>query len=202
MSIYGQRIRAIREAAGLTQEQLGNKIQSTGVTIMRYEKGIREPRLQQIEKIADALNISVNFFQASAPFEDLTFLNNFKAVILKSLENHNCFSWNHRALVEIGNYEYWQCISQNIASIVRSGPSSLSVQYKTTKDSTPEVIKFASAQISFDFNEPLQTLIEKGYTVQAYQVLMLLNKLNKNGIAKAVERIIELSEIQRYADSE
>ena len=91
MNICGQRIRLIREAANLTQEQLGKKIGSTGVTIMRYEKGSREPRQNQLQKIADVLDISICFFQAAAPFEDLDFLNQYKAVIIHSLEEHHCF---------------------------------------------------------------------------------------------------------------
>ena len=202
MSIYGQRILAIREAAGLTQEQLGKKIQSTGVTIMRYEKGVREPRLQQIQKIAQALDISESFFQGSAPFEDLDFLNEFKAVILKALESHNFFSWNNRVLAEIGNYEYWQCISRYIVSIVRSGSNSLSIQYKDSDNAKPEPVKLVSAKAFFDFNEPLNMLIKNGYTAQTYQALIGMSKLNQSGIEKAVERIMELSEMNRYTTNE
>lgn len=198
MSIYGQRIRIIREAAGLTQEQLGKKIQSTGVTIMRYEKGTREPRLQQIQKIANALNISESFFQASAPFEDLGLLDKAKAIILDALEQHNCFSWNNRALVEIGDYEYWQCVSLNIASIVQSGPNSLNIQFKNSENSKPETVKFVIGQTTLDFSEQLSALVENGYALQTYQVLRGLNNLNKNGIEKVIERILELSEIDRY----
>lgn len=202
MSVYGQRLRIIREAAGITQEQLGKKIQSTGVTIMRYEKGAREPRLQQIQKIAKALNISESFFQASAPFENLDFLDKFKAVILHSLEQHNCFSWNNRILAEISNYEYWQCISSNIASIVQSGADSLSIQYKNLKNLEPESVKFITGQASLDFSKPLRTLIENGYAVQSYQILNGLTKLNKNGVEKVTERIAELSEMNRYTSKE
>ena len=197
MSIYGERIKVIREAAGITQEALGKAIQTTGVTIMRYEKGVREPRLKQIEKIAKALDISESFLQASAPFEDLDFLDQFKAVILSSLEQHQCFTFANRGLSQIGDYEYWKCISENIASIVCSSKNTLSIQYK---NSEPEKVKFVSAQAEFDFNEPLQSLIDHGYTAQVYQILTGLKKLNKNGIEKVVERIHELSELERYSN--
>lgn len=59
MGDYGSRIKAAREAAGLTQEQLGEKLGVTGVTIMRYEKNQREPRQKQLERIAAALGIHV-----------------------------------------------------------------------------------------------------------------------------------------------
>lgn len=163
---------------------------------MRYEKGIREPRLKQIEKIAEALDISESFLQASAPFEDLVFLDQFKAVILTSLEQHNCFALEGRTLSQVNDYEYWKCISENIASIVRSSENTLSIQYKNSES---EKVKFISTKLEFDFNEPIQALVENGHTVQVYQILTGLTKLNKDGIDKALERIHELSEINRYS---
>ena len=58
MGDYGTRIKAAREAAQLTQEQLGEKVGVTGVTIMRYEKNQREPRLKKLFEIAAATEVS------------------------------------------------------------------------------------------------------------------------------------------------
>ena len=55
----GQLIKAARERAGMTQEELGKKIGVTGVAIMRYEKGQRQPRLAQLQAIASALGVPV-----------------------------------------------------------------------------------------------------------------------------------------------
>ena len=55
----GENIKIAREAAGLTQEQLGAMVGVTGVAIMRYEKGQREPRSGTLLKIAKALNVDV-----------------------------------------------------------------------------------------------------------------------------------------------
>lgn len=55
----GENIRNARKRAGLTQEQLGEKVGVTGVTIMRYEKEQREPRHKQLEALAKAINIPV-----------------------------------------------------------------------------------------------------------------------------------------------
>lgn len=55
----GERIKAARERAGITQVELGKKIGVSGVAVMRYEKNTRDPRLEQIYAIADALNIPV-----------------------------------------------------------------------------------------------------------------------------------------------
>ena len=58
MQTYGDRIREARKAKHMTQEELGELIGVTGVTIMRYEKGQREPRMDQLQKIGDVLGIN------------------------------------------------------------------------------------------------------------------------------------------------
>lgn len=55
MTDYGSLIKEAREKAGLTQEQLGKAIGVTGVAIMRYEKGQRNPSSKVIGKIASVL---------------------------------------------------------------------------------------------------------------------------------------------------
>jgi len=55
----GQRIKKARKAAGLTQEQLGAIAGVSGVAIMRYEKGQREPSGQPLLRIAQALGVDV-----------------------------------------------------------------------------------------------------------------------------------------------
>ena len=53
----GNNIKEARKLKGLTQEELGKLIGLSGVAIMRYEKGQREPNMETIEKIANVLNI-------------------------------------------------------------------------------------------------------------------------------------------------
>lgn len=58
MNQIGERIKAAREKAGLTQTELGQMIGTTGVSIMRYEKGLRDVKQSTISKIAEKLNVS------------------------------------------------------------------------------------------------------------------------------------------------
>ena len=53
----GERIKTAREQAGITQVELGEKLGVSGVAVMRYEKNARQPRLEQLQAIADALNV-------------------------------------------------------------------------------------------------------------------------------------------------
>lgn len=52
-----ERIKAARKAAGMTQAQLAEKIGSATITIQQYEAGKRQPRIEQLQKIASALGL-------------------------------------------------------------------------------------------------------------------------------------------------
>ena len=58
---YGGNIKAARKAAGLTQAALAEKCGLATVTVRQYESGKREPRLEQLQRIAAALNVSVGY---------------------------------------------------------------------------------------------------------------------------------------------
>lgn len=55
----GEQIRHYRTLKGLTQEQLAEVLDSQGTYIGRVERGEQNLQLQTLEKIAEALHISV-----------------------------------------------------------------------------------------------------------------------------------------------
>jgi transcriptional regulator with XRE-family HTH domain len=59
----GARIRQLREAAGLTQEQLAAKVGVTDQTISNYETGNSEPPRPKLVRLAEIFQISVTAFQ-------------------------------------------------------------------------------------------------------------------------------------------
>ena len=63
---YGNRIKAAREKAHMTQEELGAHLGITGVTIMRYEKEQREPTLQTFRDISSELDVSISYLLGDA----------------------------------------------------------------------------------------------------------------------------------------
>ena len=58
----GTKIKHFRKQAGLTQQQLAEKIGKKEVTIRKYENSSREPRLSVIQDICTALNIPIEEF--------------------------------------------------------------------------------------------------------------------------------------------
>lgn len=57
----GKRIKTARRAARLTQAQLALKTGAATGTIQQYELSKRQPRLEQLQAIADALGVDINW---------------------------------------------------------------------------------------------------------------------------------------------
>lgn len=56
----GKQIRTIRKHLGLTQKELGKLSDTSETTIKQYEAGKRQPRIEQLQKIAYALGGSIS----------------------------------------------------------------------------------------------------------------------------------------------
>jgi DNA-binding XRE family transcriptional regulator len=55
----GQRVRAARRFAGLTQVQLGGRAELDQAVISRLERGRHQPRVDTLKRVADALDMSL-----------------------------------------------------------------------------------------------------------------------------------------------
>ena len=75
MATVGENIKAARIAAGLTQEELAKKVNTTKSAISRYEQGKREPSLATLTKIAVSLEtrfediVGLETFETGAEFD-------------------------------------------------------------------------------------------------------------------------------------
>lgn len=61
MNTIGQRIKSARKKANLTQAQLATKCGLAPISVQQYERDKRQPRLEQLQQIADALGCSLLF---------------------------------------------------------------------------------------------------------------------------------------------
>ena len=80
MLVFGKRLRELRKEKGLTQQQLGDIVGVTKVSICCYENGTRTPTLETLIDLADALNtkitdlLAIDYF-AVAEDSEITTLN-------------------------------------------------------------------------------------------------------------------------------
>lgn len=58
----GEKIKALRKAAGLTQKALGEKCQMPDSQIRQYELGMVTPKIEQLRRIATALGVGLDAF--------------------------------------------------------------------------------------------------------------------------------------------
>lgn len=58
----GDNIKLFRKERGLTQKQLADMLGIAPNTVAQYELGISQPKLEQLQKIAEALHVSIISF--------------------------------------------------------------------------------------------------------------------------------------------
>ena len=74
----GERIRAARQALGLTVEQLAKYIGVTKRTITRYESGQSTPDTYAIKKLACVFDLSSDYLLGLSNRKDTCFLNEYR----------------------------------------------------------------------------------------------------------------------------
>jgi transcriptional regulator with XRE-family HTH domain len=65
----GEHILILRKKHNLSQAALGKKVDTSGDIIGRYERDIMMPSIEVIMKIADALNVSIDFLVGKTTLE-------------------------------------------------------------------------------------------------------------------------------------
>ena len=61
MYIFGKRLKELRKSFNYTQQQLGDMVGVTKVSICCYENGTRTPTLDTLIDLADSLNTSLTY---------------------------------------------------------------------------------------------------------------------------------------------
>lgn len=74
MSLDVKSIQLFRDQAGVTQEELGQRVGVTRQTIAAWEKGEREPSVLQLSRIATALGVSLELLLGVAEEEEAVLL--------------------------------------------------------------------------------------------------------------------------------
>ncbi len=59
--VIGRRIRAAREEAGLSQEELGEKVGYSAMGISHLENGDRKIKIEDLQKIAEAIEAQIAY---------------------------------------------------------------------------------------------------------------------------------------------
>lgn len=85
METLGDRLKSLRKEKGYTLEQVADKLNTTKVTISRYEKNLREPKKETISQLAKLFNVSADYLLGHTDTRVILTPND-KIDIKKSLE--------------------------------------------------------------------------------------------------------------------
>ena len=107
------KIRLQRKSARLNQEKLSELIGVSSKTIQRWESGERSPRLEEIEKLAEALGTTVGALMGETPEPEAAPKNpNENLPINNTPENET------PEYLDLG---YWGNVAENARKIVKKG---------------------------------------------------------------------------------
>lgn len=88
--------------------------------------------------ISSTLDLSWAFFMGCAPFENLEFLHRNKEAILLELEKFNLFSRDGRDFSDVGNYEFWQLLSNTVIDVTKDESGNIHLSHNFTLDFVQE----------------------------------------------------------------
>ncbi len=74
--VVGKRIKEIRKSKGISQKQLAGILEVTETMVSQYERGLKNPKIETLQKIANALQVSIADLR-----EDLALWQKFDAEI-------------------------------------------------------------------------------------------------------------------------
>jgi transcriptional regulator with XRE-family HTH domain len=101
----GDRIRILREEKGLSQDELAIAAKTTKTTVSRYENNLRQPRVDILSRIAEALDANVDLLNSSRDPEQALFdldieVTEDKDQYSKFMERANTFFMNDEVAEE------------------------------------------------------------------------------------------------------
>jgi transcriptional regulator with XRE-family HTH domain len=61
MSVFGERLKMLRESRSLSQDEFASKFSLAQTTIGMYERGLREPNIERLNQFATFFNVSLDY---------------------------------------------------------------------------------------------------------------------------------------------
>lgn len=88
---FGQLLKELRQQAGLTQKQLGERLWISKATVSYYEQSLRYPSPEILVKIANVFHVSTDYLlgrESKAQTLDVTDLSDEDIALLNSMIEH------------------------------------------------------------------------------------------------------------------
>ena len=188
----GDSIKRIRTQKGMTQKQLGDLLGVSVQTVSAYESGRRRPKMETIERFADALGIVV-----SSLYSDPEEAND----VAQRLINSSSESFQARLLRAIEDLG----AEISYEGYVRGG-STAEENNKLRDEFLPRIAKFYDIPeevLKENFGEYQEChdfdMVEMAnFSEAGQQAILILETLNEAGQAAALRHLQELAQIPAY----
>lgn len=167
---FGEKVKEIRKKKGLSQLELGKKMNISQQAIAKYEKIIEQPKLTTVQKIADALDVTISELvddwgkytleEIAADIDEETVYKNSHRLIekLESIEDEN------------GELNQ-ELLEKELHSIIKITEETSALS-KVFEDS--QLLKYST------------------------EITELLKMLNDTGRGEALKRVKELTQLTKY----
>lgn len=103
------KIKTLRKAKGLTQEELAEAVGTTRATLAGYETGRRNPRLPDLQKIAEFFGVGLDYFGVATSDDVFDILVRAKDVfaseIISKEEKENLYKELMRLYLQLSDSE-------------------------------------------------------------------------------------------------
>lgn len=213
----GKIIQKIRKEKGYTQKQLAEKCGVATGTIQQYELNKREPRQEQLCKIAKALDVSIDYLKTGKSSDELweeimhdVYKSSIGATIREEREKQGLTQKelaNYTGLTEASIIECEESTNLPPLETIKIIASFLAVNMKkivgdlSLYPGLEEDMQQNPASYVLSYSNFLKAG-ERTAETQEKSFLEDYRKLNSLGQSEARKRVNELTEIKRYTEME
>lgn len=206
----GDKIRHYRNKMGLTQKKLGELSGTSERTIQQYEGGKRQPRLEQLKKIATALNTPiVDLFESEnneGTVCDLTVLDSLEQVdivindFLAKRKLRNIGNTNNEYKIHLRDDKSGE--NKEFKLYAEDFENGKNEEYKLCTENFENgvIVKAEDAETGLTYMYNLYTDPEQDKALSdRFEILInSFIRLNNLGQTEAIKRVEELTEIKKY----
>lgn len=191
----GQSIQEARKKAKLTQKELAEKVGIATITVQQYERGVRTPKIETLQKIAQALNIDVGvLYGVEVNKGNPQYLNKLYGKISEVAEKYGrpeeeVVNWINRCLSMSDKYDMSEAVANRLEFL--SGNMAKRVFEQVDSLSADEQLQMAEAV-------DLLTQFEKEERRYVLDTIGRLLLLNATGLIEAFKRVTELAMLEGY----
>jgi transcriptional regulator with XRE-family HTH domain len=92
--MFGDRLRELREDKNMTQDDLASILNVSRQTISGYEKGVNEPNIENLVRMAEIFNVSLDYLLGRTKIKNAAYIDRIqgKELIVELLANEDMYS--------------------------------------------------------------------------------------------------------------